>query len=285
MLVLTRRAHEKILIPAIRTSVQILDIRSNAVRLGIEAPREIAIVREEIADADVTADELRGSREALLHTREELLRGRDELLRGREALLRGREASLKGQQELFKRQSWFFRRQLHLNKILMQVALARLDLSLLSGDVQEGKERKELLQTIDRIEQGLSHLEHKVYNTPAPKQPKMLIVEDNQNERKLLAGFIRMAGIEVIDAGDGGAALDYLHREPHKPDVMLLNLAMLSHDGPDVIRKVRSDPACEKLKIFAISGRENEPEMPVDRWFRKPLNPELLLDELLSQAG
>jgi CheY-like chemotaxis protein len=167
----------------------------------------------------------------------------------------------------------------------MQVALARLDLSLLSGDVQEGKERRELLQTIARIEQGLSQLEQKAQNTPAPKHPKALIVEDNGNERELLAGFIRMAGIEVIATDDGVGALDYLHREPQKPDVMLLNMALPSIDGPEVVRKVRSDPACGQLKIFAISGRENAPEIPVDRWFRKPLNPEVLLDELLSQVG
>src|SRR5262249_21145125 len=109
--------------------------------------------------------------------------------------------------------------------------------------------------------------------------------EDNRNERELLAGFIRMAGIEVVAADDGVGALAYLHREPQKPDVMLLNIALPGNDGLDVVRKVRSDPACGQLRIFAISGREDAPEMPVDRWFRKPLNPEVLLDELLRQVG
>ena len=155
MLVLTRRAHEKILIPAIKTSVQILNIRSNAVRLGIDAPPEIAIVRDEIADANLATEGSLGRQEALIHTRGELLRGRDELLRGREELLRGREESLKGRQEMFKRQRWLFRKILHQNKLRMQVALARLDLSLLSGEVQEGMDRRDLLRTLDRIEQGL----------------------------------------------------------------------------------------------------------------------------------
>src|SRR5262245_24170636 len=109
MLVLTRRTREKILIPAISTSVQILNIRSNAVRLGIDAPSDISIVRDEIAGANLASASLLGNRETLLHTREELLRGRDELLREREELLRGREESLKGRQELLERQRWFFR--------------------------------------------------------------------------------------------------------------------------------------------------------------------------------
>ena len=285
MLVLSRRAHEKILIPAIRASIQVLQIRSNAVRLGIEAPPEIAIVRDEIAGADLASEESLGRREALIHTREELLRGRDELLRGREEMIRGREESLKGRQELLKRQRGLLLRGFHQNKLLMQVALARLDLSLLSGEVQKGMERSDLMQTIDRIEQGLKLLEQKIENRPAPKLAKTLIVEDNQNERELLAGFIRMAGVEVVATGDGVDALDYLHREPRKPDVMLLDVALPRMDGHEVVRRVRSDPACGKLKIFAISGQDKEPEMPVDRWFRKPLNPEVLLDELLSQVG
>jgi CheY-like chemotaxis protein len=207
------------------------------------------------------------------------------LLRGREELIRGREESLKGRQELLKRQRGLLLRGFHQSKLLVQVALARLDLSLLSGEVQKGMERSELLQTIDRIEQGLKLLEQKVENTPAPKLAKTLIVEDNQNERELLAGFIRMAGVEVVATGDSVDALDYLHREPRKPDVMLLNVALPRIDGHEVVRRVRSDPACGKLKIFAISGQDKEPEMHVDRWFRKPLNPEVLLDELLSQVG
>src|SRR5262249_12684522 len=116
MLVLTRRAHEKILIPAIGTSVQILTIRSNAVRIGIDAPPEIAILRDDIADANPASEGSLERREALIQTRDELLRGRDELLRGREELLREREESLKGRQELFKRQRWLFRKGLHQNK-------------------------------------------------------------------------------------------------------------------------------------------------------------------------
>src|SRR5262249_5903059 len=139
-----------------------------------------------------------GRQEALIQTRDGLLRGRDELLRGREELLRGREESLKGRQELFRRQRWLFRKILHQNKLRMQVALARPDLSLVSGEVQKGKDRRDLLRTLDRIEQGLNQLEQKLETTPAPKLAKTLIVEDNQNERELLAGFIRMAGLRWL---------------------------------------------------------------------------------------
>src|SRR5260370_635402 len=49
MLVLTRRVHERLLIPCIQTSVQILAARPTGVRLGITAPSEVTVLREEVA--------------------------------------------------------------------------------------------------------------------------------------------------------------------------------------------------------------------------------------------
>jgi carbon storage regulator CsrA len=49
MLVLTRRPNEKILFPSIKTTVQVVSVKSGAVRLGIEAPREVTVLREEVA--------------------------------------------------------------------------------------------------------------------------------------------------------------------------------------------------------------------------------------------
>jgi carbon storage regulator len=50
MLVLTRRPGEQILIGGELVTVTVLSIEGNKVRLGIEAPRELNIVRSEIAD-------------------------------------------------------------------------------------------------------------------------------------------------------------------------------------------------------------------------------------------
>jgi len=48
MLVLTRRLQEKIVFPSIQTEVQILEIRGAQVRLGIEAPPQVVVLREEL---------------------------------------------------------------------------------------------------------------------------------------------------------------------------------------------------------------------------------------------
>ena len=48
MLVLSRRANEKIVFPSINTVVHVVSLKSGAVRLGIEAPHEVPIFREEL---------------------------------------------------------------------------------------------------------------------------------------------------------------------------------------------------------------------------------------------
>ena len=48
MLVLSRRLNEKLLFPDIGTAVQVLSVKGSTVRLGIEAPPEVTVLREEI---------------------------------------------------------------------------------------------------------------------------------------------------------------------------------------------------------------------------------------------
>jgi carbon storage regulator CsrA len=50
MLVLSRRLNEKILFPGFDTSVQVVGIRPGIVRLGIEAPDDVRVLREEVPD-------------------------------------------------------------------------------------------------------------------------------------------------------------------------------------------------------------------------------------------
>jgi carbon storage regulator len=48
MLVLSRRLNEKIVFPTIETTVQVIDIKSGAVRIGIAAPTSVPVFREEV---------------------------------------------------------------------------------------------------------------------------------------------------------------------------------------------------------------------------------------------
>jgi carbon storage regulator len=48
MLVLTRRVNEKIVIPSLNITIQVVDVQRGRVRIGIQAPADVAIVREEL---------------------------------------------------------------------------------------------------------------------------------------------------------------------------------------------------------------------------------------------
>jgi carbon storage regulator len=51
MLVLARRLHEKIILPSLEITIQVVGLQGNLVRLGIEAPQDVGIFREEVYDA------------------------------------------------------------------------------------------------------------------------------------------------------------------------------------------------------------------------------------------
>jgi CheY-like chemotaxis protein len=130
--------------------------------------------------------------------------------------------------------------------------------------------------------------EDDIHEFPHPARApvrRALLVEDNANERQLLAGYLRTSGFQVDTAGDGGAALDYLGGQ-REPDFVLLDMRMPNCDGPTVLRRIRRNPSLNHLKIFAVSGSSPAtlgiPTGPdgVDRWFEKPVDPQFLVKEI-----
>jgi DNA-binding response OmpR family regulator len=110
-------------------------------------------------------------------------------------------------------------------------------------------------------------------------------VEDNENESELLAGYLRTCDFHVVTARDGADALEYLAGND-KPHVMLLDMNMPRMDGRTTIGKIRSNPKCAGLKVFAVSGASPEESSVrvgpngVDRWFTKPIRPDRLVGEI-----
>jgi CheY-like chemotaxis protein len=157
-----------------------------------------------------------------------------------------------------------------------------------------------VLLTLDAVQDELRLLRERVgaeVRRAAPgrvarwaHKPKALLVEDNPQERELLALFLRSEGLDVDTAGDGCDALDYL-RGHDRPDVVLLDMGLPRLDGPATVQEIRRNPACAGLKIFAVSGHAPD-EFPipvgpagVDRWFRKPVNPTTLVHDLTQELG
>jgi CheY-like chemotaxis protein len=112
-----------------------------------------------------------------------------------------------------------------------------------------------------------------------------LLVEDQPNEREMLAGFLRLHGYQVATAANGLEAIEHLESN-EKPSVVLIDMRMPRCDGPTTIRRIRENPAFDAVKIFAISGstpeenRMDAKKEGVDGWFMKPLNPKSLVDAM-----
>jgi two-component system, OmpR family, response regulator len=258
MLVLSRKLHEKILLPDCQTTVEVVAIKSGVVRLGIHAPPHVTVLREELQarGAEWGAAQMPPADRAVMPNSQQLRH--------------------------------FLRGQLNATGL----ALALLHQQLLAGQSQHAQATLvKLGEDFELLRERLESAGEKVVPQPA-KQPrkvrKALLVEDNQNERELLAGLLRMAGVDVDTAGDGADALDYL-RTTALPDVMLLDMAMPRCDGPTTVRAIRQDPANALLKIFAVSGRSPD-EFPVESgpagingWFCKPIDPQVLIRALTRE--
>ncbi len=256
MLVLSRCAQEKIVVPAIETTIQIVSVKGGVVRLSFTAPEHIRIYREEVLARLSPEAQQRQGPESEAESR---LRELGHALNNR------------------------------LNSTTIGLALLRRQLEL--GRVQD------MQGTLDRIEQEIQGLRERAEKATAerpaasaePRRPRALLVEDDRNECELLAGFLRLAGIDVGTAGDGSDALDYLQHQ-ERPDVVLLDMLMPRCDGPTTVREIRRHPLLHDLRIFGMTGVSTDTfglsEGPdgIDRWFRKPLNPEQLLRELKRDA-
>ena len=113
----------------------------------------------------------------------------------------------------------------------------------------------------------------------------ILLVEDDANEREMLAGFLRLRGHSVVCVADGQEALDYL-KEHETPAVVMVDMKMPRCNGTEMVHALRNDDRHHGARVFAISGSTPEEnslaigEKGVDRWFRKPLNPQFLLEAI-----
>jgi DNA-binding response OmpR family regulator len=81
---------------------------------------------------------------------------------------------------------------------------------------------------------------------------RILVVDDEPDQRFLLRRIFERAGHEVIDAVDGAAALRAVRESP--PDLVVTDIMMPVMGGAELIRCLRSEPATAAILILAASG-------------------------------
>jgi two-component system cell cycle response regulator len=83
-------------------------------------------------------------------------------------------------------------------------------------------------------------------------KPILLVVDDDELSRKLLARMLNIAGYETVDAGNGQEALGYL--ETHSVDAVLMDVLMPGIDGFEVCKRIRLRPATASLPVVLFTA-------------------------------
>lgn len=82
---------------------------------------------------------------------------------------------------------------------------------------------------------------------------KILIVDDEATMRRNLGRLLRLEKFDVIEAGDGRAAVEIATRE--KPDLVLCDISMPELDGHGVLQALRQQPETVRIPFLFLSAR------------------------------
>jgi len=106
----------------------------------------------------------------------------------------------------------------------------------------------------------------------------VLVIDDEPRIARLVRDYLDQAGFRVVEAADGGEAVDAFRN--HRPDLLIVDLGLPGIDGLDVIRQVRSS---SDVPIIILSARSDETdrvvglELGADDYVVKPFGPKELV--------
>jgi two-component system, OmpR family, KDP operon response regulator KdpE len=118
---------------------------------------------------------------------------------------------------------------------------------------------------------------------------KVLIVEDDPVQVRLLSVQVRNAGYHVAVACDGVQSVIAVRRE--RPDLILLDIGLPGGDGYLVLRRLKALVHLSAVPIIAVSGRAAETEgdkmlaAGADDYFQKPVDAPRLLGRIRELLG
>jgi signal transduction histidine kinase len=135
-------------------------------------------------------------------------------------------------------------------------------------------------------------LEHVASKPSAIASPaRILVVEDNQVNQKVVTAVLRKRGFSIELANDGQEALNKLDKSAAF-DLILMDVQMPVLDGLEATRLIRKEPRWNRLPIVAMTAhamngdKERCLEAGMNGYISKPVHPSLLLstvDEFLLQ--
>ena len=107
---------------------------------------------------------------------------------------------------------------------------------------------------------------------------KILVVDDDLELLGLIGFALRQAGYLVVEAADGGAALEVFGRE--QPDLVILDVNLPVMGGFDVCRRIRAEATTPIMLLTVRSAEEDQVrglDGGADDYLTKPFSPRTLL--------
>jgi DNA-binding response OmpR family regulator len=117
---------------------------------------------------------------------------------------------------------------------------------------------------------------------------RVLVVDDDEDSRRLLSHLLERKGYSVVLADGGQAALDSLRS--HEVDVILLDVMMPNMDGFAVCRELKKSAATASLPVILLTARDDMEtratgmNLGVSEFLAKPVNKEELYLRLRTQV-
>jgi two-component system cell cycle response regulator DivK len=117
----------------------------------------------------------------------------------------------------------------------------------------------------------------------------ILVVEDSEDNRRILRDLFSAAGYNVIEANDGAEGVSMA--TVHQPDLILMDIQMPVMDGYEATRRIKADPALKAIPViavtsYALAGDEQKARAAgCDDYVTKPFSPRNMLVKIREIIG
>jgi two-component system cell cycle response regulator DivK len=112
----------------------------------------------------------------------------------------------------------------------------------------------------------------------------VLVVDDHEDNRRILRDLLRSAGYDVIEAttGEDGVAT----AQARTPDLILMDIQLPGIDGYEATRRIKGDEALRRIPLivvtsYALSGDDAKAfAAGADAYVAKPFSPRAMLAKI-----
>lgn len=118
---------------------------------------------------------------------------------------------------------------------------------------------------------------------------RILVVEDTDDNRRILRDLLVSAGFDLAEATDGIAGLELA--QTFRPDLIVMDIQLPRLDGYELARALRADPALRDVPLVAVTSyalrgdAEKAREAGCNAYVTKPFSPRQLLATIRGLLG